>query len=88
MISAVDPDRRHVHKNRTAYREAFKAQVGCPPATYLLQWRVALAQSMLRQGRSVKEAADALGYASAASFSRAFTQQAGQPPTAWRQVQA
>ena len=37
---------------------------------------------------AVKEAADELGYASAASFSRAFAQQAGQPPTAWRQVQA
>lgn len=74
--------------SRSAFADAFKAEVGCPPATYLLQWRVALAQSMLRQGRSVKEAADALGYASAASFSRAFTQQAGQPPTAWRQMQA
>ena len=69
--------------SRSAFAEAFKAQVGCPPATYLLRWRVSLAQSMLRQGRSVTQAADTLGYASAASFSRAFAQCVGQAPTAW-----
>jgi AraC-like DNA-binding protein len=54
----------------------------------LLRWRVSLAQTMLRDGASVKAASDALGYASAAAFSRAFTQAVGQSPRAWLALSA
>lgn len=69
--------------SRSSFAAEFRAQLGTTPAEYLLRWRVSLAQSMLRKGASVKAASDALGYASAAAFSRAFTQAVGQSPRAW-----
>lgn len=69
--------------SRSAFAAEFKACLGTTPATYLLRWRVAIAQSMLRGGASVKSVSDQLGYASAAAFSRAFTQIAGASPRRW-----
>jgi AraC-like DNA-binding protein len=72
--------------SRSAFAAEFKAQLGVPPAEYLLKWRVSLAQSMLRSGQSIKRASEELGYASPASFSRAFAQAVGQSPRAWLQA--
>jgi AraC-like DNA-binding protein len=69
--------------SRSAFAAAFKAQVGQAPAEYLLAWRVALAQGLLRQGTPVKAVAGQLGYASAASMSRAFSASMGLSPRAW-----
>lgn len=74
--------------SRSAFAAEFKQQVGQPPAEYLAQWRVALAQGLLRSGTSIKVAADQLGYASASSLARAFTQVVGHSPRAWRHGQA
>jgi AraC-like DNA-binding protein len=69
--------------SRSAFAAAFKAEVGLPPAEYLVQWRVCIAQSLLRSGSSIKAIAEELGYASASSFSRAFRDTVGQSPRAW-----
>ena len=71
--------------SRSAFAAEFKLQLGVTPAEYLLQWRVSLAQSMLLAGSSIKLASEKLGYASAASFSRAFVQSVGLSPRAWLQ---
>ena len=71
--------------SRSAFAAEFKLQVGVTPAEYLLNWRVSLAQSMLLAGSSIKLASEKLGYASAASFSRAFVQSMGLSPRAWLQ---
>jgi AraC-like DNA-binding protein len=71
--------------SRSAFAAEFKLQLGVTPADYLLQWRVSIAQSMLLQGRSIKRASEELGYATAASFSRAFTQSSGASPREWLQ---
>lgn len=73
--------------SRSAFAAAFKAHVDNTPAEYLVRWRVALAQGLLRDGKSIKLAADQLGYASAASLSRAFTQAVGLSPRRWLQDQ-
>lgn len=71
--------------SRSAFAAEFKLQLGVTPAEYLLRWRVSLAQSMLLSGSSIKLASEKLGYASAASFSRAFVQSMGRSPRAWLQ---
>lgn len=69
--------------SRSAFAAQFRATLGTTPADYVLHWRVSIAQSMLRGGASVKRASDELGYASAAAFSRAFSQVVGASPRAW-----
>lgn len=69
--------------SRSAFAARFRTLVGQTPADYLVQWRLAIAQSQLRDGRSVKAVADGLGYANASALSRVFTQKVGQSPRAW-----
>lgn len=69
--------------SRSAFAAAFKVHVGQTPGDYLLHWRIALAQGLLRQGRPLKAVADELGYGGGASLSRAFSQAVGCSPRAW-----
>ena len=71
--------------SRSSFAAEFKLQMGATPAEYLLRWRVSIAQSMLLSGASIKSASEQLGYASAASFSRAFAQSVGVSPRIWLQ---
>lgn len=68
--------------SRSAFAALFKAQVGEPPAEYLVRWRISVAQGLLRRGEPLKSVAGELGY-SASSFSRAFSQAVGMSPRAW-----
>lgn len=69
--------------SRSAFAAAFRQALGITPGDYLLRWRISIAQARLREGAPVKRISDELGYASAAAFSRAFTQSAGVSPRAW-----
>jgi AraC-like DNA-binding protein len=79
----LDAMAREAGMSRSAFAAAFKAVLATTPAEYLLRWRVSLAQTMLRDGAPVKRVGDEMGYASAAAFSRAFTQVVGASPRAW-----
>ena len=82
---ALESMARAAGMSRSAFAAEFKLQVGTTPAEYLLQWRVSIAQSMLISGASIKSAGEKLGYASAASFSRACAQAVGRSPRTWLQ---
>jgi AraC-like DNA-binding protein len=69
--------------SRSAFAAAFKHHVGHTPVEYLTQWRIAIAQVMLRHGASLKTASLRLGYRNASSLSRVFTQSVGMSPRAW-----
>lgn len=69
--------------SRSAFAACFRTVVGQTPADYLTHWRLAIAQSQLREGRSVKAIALNLGYANATALSRVFTQKLGLSPRAW-----
>ena len=69
--------------SRSAFAAGFKAAVGQTPADYLAHWRLMLAQSQLRQGRSIKAIADELGYANPSALSRLFTKKIGRSPRHW-----
>jgi AraC-like DNA-binding protein len=58
----------------------FVSAIGEPPCSWLRRMRMSRAVEFLRQGFSVKETADLLGYKYSTYFSRAFKQEAGAPP--------
>ena len=58
--------------SRTSFAETFKAVSGWTPGQYLTWWRMQLAWSLLKDGESVAEVADRVGYKSEAAFSRVF----------------
>ncbi|WP_298207848.1 AraC family transcriptional regulator [Acidovorax sp.] len=74
--------------SRSAFAARFKAVVGDTPADYLAHWRLTLAQSHLKSGRSLKSIAHELGYANPSALSRVFAQKLGVSARAWREVEA
>lgn len=75
---------RTVGVSRSVLAARFTDVVGHPPMQYLALWRMQLASSLLRDGLSLTEVADAVGYESQAAFSRAFKKVVGEWPSAWR----
>ena len=67
--------------SRSTFFERFRRAVGTAPVDYLLTWRMALAQNLLRQGDvGISEVARRVGYSSASTFSVAFARHVGVPP--------
>lgn len=72
---------REAALSRSAFFERFSRTVGMAPMAYLLTWRMALAQDLLRRGAgNVAEVAERVGYSSASTFTVAFARHVGQPP--------
>ena len=69
--------------SRARFAVKFRDTVGMTPGSYLSEWRLGLAQSLLRRGTPVNVVADEVGYANASALSRVFTARKGEPPTAW-----
>lgn len=69
--------------SRSKFADYFQQTIGIPPGEYLTQWRIGLAQSLLRKGKSVKAVSQEVGYGSQPAFSRAFTEKTGISPRAW-----
>jgi AraC-like DNA-binding protein len=67
--------------SRSAFYERFTRAVGMAPMEYLLAWRMAMAKNLLkRDGLPVGDVAERVGYASASTFSTAFSRHVGQAP--------
>jgi AraC-like DNA-binding protein len=73
--------------SRSVFANGFRDAVGCTPGVYLQNWRIAVAQRLLRQGQSLQQVTDAVGYGSETAFSRAFRARVGMPPRQWREAQ-
>ncbi len=73
--------------SRARFATRFRETVGTTPMVYLSEWRLSVARSLLRRGRSVQHTADAVGYGSASALSRAFTAHSGISPREWKQQQ-
>jgi transcriptional regulator GlxA family with amidase domain len=69
--------------SRPRFAVYFKQIVGVTPFDYLTDWRIGLAQSLLRRGDALKIVAPAVGFASSTALSRAFSRRLGESPTAW-----
>jgi AraC-like DNA-binding protein len=71
--------------SRTMFALRFKAIAGVAPLTYLLRWRMRLAERALRDGSaSVSALARSLGYSSDSAFSNAFKRATGVTPKRYR----
>ncbi len=74
--------------SRARFAAKFRDTVGFTPMAYLTEWRLGIARSLLRQGKSIQAVANEVGYANASAMSRAFAAQSGLSPTAWRRQDA
>ncbi|MEY4546620.1 MAG: hypothetical protein RL685_2815 [Pseudomonadota bacterium] len=71
--------------SRSAFFERFRRTLAVAPMEYLLAWRMALAKDLLlRKAATVAEVAGQVGYASASTFSVAFTRHFGLPPSHYK----
>jgi transcriptional regulator GlxA family with amidase domain len=69
--------------SRARFALHFHQMVGLTPFEYLTDWRIGIAQTMLRKGESLKLIAPAVGYESSTALTRIFKQKLGLSPTEW-----
>ena len=79
----VDAIAREAGVSRTILGERFQAVMGEPPIRYCTRFRMRRAADMLEQGSTTDEVAHAVGFSSAAAFTRAFKREYGEPPATW-----
>jgi len=73
--------------SRSSFFDRFTRTVGLTPMEYLLAWRIAVAKDLLRrQDLGIDEVAERVGYASASTFSTAFSRYVGQPPRRYARI--
>lgn len=73
--------------SRSRFAATFRHIVGCTPGDYLADWRLSVAQSLLRRGRPLKLVAAEVGYATPSALARLFRSRLDVPPAAWLRAQ-
>jgi AraC-like DNA-binding protein len=72
--------------SRTSFAVRFKEVAGVAPLGYLAEWRMRLAQKVLRDEETpVRRIAESLGYSSESAFSNAFKRVTGAAPRTYRE---
>jgi AraC-like DNA-binding protein len=69
--------------SRARFAVSFRETVGMTPFEYLTDWRIGVAQAMLKAGKPLKIVAPSIGYASSAALTKAFLQRMGMTPAVW-----
>lgn len=69
--------------SRARFAAHFRKVVGMTPFDYLTNWRLGVAQTMLRKGNSLKLIAASVGYTNGTALTRVFTQRLGMSPSEW-----
>lgn len=69
--------------SRARFAVNFRETVGVTPLDYLTDWRMSVAQNMLKQGKPIKSIAAAVGYQSQAALARVFSKRLGHAPSEW-----
>lgn len=73
--------------SRTSFAVRFREVIGVPPLTYVLNWRIRLAERELSEtDHSVADIAWSLGYGSESAFSNAFSRANGISPGRFRKA--
>jgi AraC-like DNA-binding protein len=75
---------KHAGMSRSGFFEKFRKEIGRAPMEYVTDWRMAIAKTLLRQGRLTNtEIALRVGYGSASAFGMAFVRHEGLSPGAF-----
>ena len=83
----LDTLAKHVGMSRAVFARRFTERVGVAPATYLSNWRIALAKdALLNSDRSIGDIALSIGYLSDSAFCTAFSRIVGRPPAVYRKI--
>ncbi|BCZ83944.1 AraC family transcriptional regulator [Paraburkholderia terrae] len=83
----VDLLAKEVSMSRAAFARRFSDRVGVAPATYLSNWRIALAKdALINSERTITDIALSIGYYSDSAFSTAFSREVGVAPAAFRRA--
>lgn len=69
--------------SRARFAVNFRTTVGVTPLDYLTDWRISIAQNLLKQGKPIKAVSAAVGYQSAAALTRVFARRTGKAPSDW-----
>ena len=69
--------------SRARFAAHFRKTAGVTPLDYLTDWRIAVAQTLLKKGKPLKLAAPRVGYSSPVTFSRVFCKRIGMSPAQW-----
>jgi AraC-like DNA-binding protein len=69
--------------SRARFAVHFRKIVGVTPFHYLADWRIGVAQTLLKRGRPLKMVAPSVGYLSSTALTRAFIHRVGVSPTEW-----
>lgn len=72
------------HMSRATFFKRFSKIAGQPPNFFLVMIRMKIAAQLLRQGSSITQTAEKVGYQSESAFSRAFKKIVGQQPGAYQ----
>lgn len=70
--------------SRSKFAETFHSVVGQPPGDYLIEWRIGIAQSLLKKGKAVGWVANEVGYENASTLARVFRVKTGMSPREWQ----
>lgn len=69
--------------SRARFASRFRETTGTTPLSYLAQWRISIACSMLRKGGRIEAIANKVGYGSQSAFTRVFSKYMGVSPREW-----
>lgn len=73
--------------SRARFAVTFRNTVGAAPLDYLTDWRLSVAQTLLRRGKLLKVVAPAVGYSSPVALARVFARRIGASPAEWLAAQ-
>ncbi|MEI8171512.1 MAG: helix-turn-helix transcriptional regulator, partial [Rhodoferax sp.] len=69
--------------SRSRFAKQFLDVVGATAMDYLTDWRISIAQGLLKRGKPLKAVAPAVGYSNENAFARAFARRTGVSPSSW-----
>lgn len=69
--------------SRSKFASEFKQVIGQPPADYLTDWRLSIAQQLLLEKQSMDFIANSVGYESGSALARVFKKKMGKTASQW-----